>query len=140
MQDLLAAFEGACKQAGLRLTFQRMEIFRELAMATDHPSAETLHKRLRKKISTISLDTIYRTLTTFSQHGLVHKVDTVESQARFEVKRIRHHHLICSRCKKIMDFNWQAIDEAPLPKTVEKWGRIDNKSVVVYGVCSTCLG
>jgi Fur family peroxide stress response transcriptional regulator len=140
MQELLAAFEDACKQAGLRLTFQRMEIFRELAMATDHPSAETLHKRLRKKIPTISLDTIYRTLTTFAQHGLVHKVDTVESQARFEVKRILHHHLICSRCKKIMDFSWQAIDEAPLPRTVEKWGRIDNKSVVVYGVCSDCLG
>jgi Fur family peroxide stress response transcriptional regulator len=137
--EQLTAFESACREAGLRLTHQRLEIYRELAMADDHPSAEVLHQRLRRKIPTISLDTVYRTLATFQSHGLIRKVDTVESQARFEATGMRHHHLICRKCKEIMDFQWQLIDDVTLPEEISKWGRIDNKNVVVYGVCSKCL-
>jgi Fur family peroxide stress response transcriptional regulator len=140
LQDLIKAFETACRQAGLRLTFQRLEILRELAKATDHPSAEGLHKRLLKKLPTISLDTVYRTLATFAEHGLIHKVETAESQARFEVKQACHHHLICSRCKQIIDFAWPLFDQASLPDELNSWGRIENKNAVIYGICRKCLG
>jgi len=139
MQEKLAAFERACRDAGLRVTHQRLEIYRELAKACDHPSAEALLQRLRRKIPTISLDTVYRTLATFAGHGLINKVETIESQARFEVSMVRHHHLICHTCKEIMDFQWQFIDEATLPEGIGLWGRIDSRSVVVYGVCRNCL-
>ena len=139
LQEKLTAFESACREAGLRLTHQRLEIYRELAMADDHPSAEVLHQRLRRKIPTISLDTVYRTLATFESHGLISKVNTVESQARFEATGMRHHHLICRKCKEIMDFQWQLIDDVTLPEEIGKWGRIDNKNLVVSGVCSKCL-
>jgi len=140
LQVNFKAFESACRNAGLRLTHQRLEIYRELAMSTDHPSAEILHQRLRRKIPTISLDTVYRTLTTLAGHGLINKVGTIESQARFEATILRHHHLICSRCKEIIDFQWQFIDTAPLPEEIREWGRIDDKNVVVYGICNKCLG
>lgn len=133
------AFEKACRDAGLRLTHQRLEIYRQLATSTDHPSAETLHQRLRRDNPTLSLDTVYRTLAVFAHHGIINKVETVESQSRFEAKRMRHHHLICSRCKEIIDFQWHHIDEAPLPEETRSWGRIDNKNVVIYGVCNKCL-
>ena len=135
----LSAFEAACRKSGLRLTPQRIEIFRELANAVDHPSAEALHLRLIKKMPTLSLDTVYRTLATFVGHGLVNKVETVESQARFEAADVIHHHLVCERCKQIMDFEWPRIDEAELPEGVRGWGRVDRKSVVVYGICNQCL-
>ena len=138
-RDLVNAFEQACRQTGLRMTHQRLEIFRELAQSSDHPSAETLHQRLRRRIPTLSLDTVYRTLATFAKHGVINKVETVESQARFEPTTRRHHHLICSRCREIMDFQWQEIDAAPLPEIIGHWGRIDTRSVVVYGVCRKCL-
>jgi len=139
LQEKLAEFENACRDAGLRLTHQRLEIYRELVLATDHPSAEALHTRLRTKISTISLDTVYRTLATFAEYGLINKVDTVESQARFEATdESGHHHLICRKCKQIMDFEWQAIDQASLPETIRSWGRVENRNVVVYGVCRKC--
>jgi len=139
IQEKLAAFESACREAGLRITHQRLELYRELAKADDHPTAEMLYQRLRKAMPTISLDTVYRTMSTYENHGLIGKVDTVESQARYEAIGVRHHHLICRRCKEIMDFQWQQIDEAPLPFEISKWGRIDNKNVVVYGVCCSCL-
>ena len=139
IKSKLTAFEDACRKAGLRLTPQRIEIFRELARASDHPTAEVLHLRLLEKMPTLSLDTVYRTLGTFVGHGLINKVETVESQARFEVAYVIHHHLICQKCKQIMDFQWQFIDDATLPNSVKAWGRVERKSVVAYGTCSDCL-
>lgn len=139
IEEKLAVFDKACRASGLKVTHQRLEIFRELAMATDHPSAETLHRRLRTKIPTLSLDTVYRTLATFAGFGLINKVETVESQARFEARGINHHHVICSRCKQIMDFEWSGLEHLSLPEGLDCWGRIENKSVVAYGVCKACL-
>ncbi len=139
LKEQQAAFQDACRKAGLRLTPQRLEIFRELAKAEDHPSAEALHQRLMEQMPTLSLDTVYRTLGTFASHGLINKVETVESQAHFEVAQILHHHLICKMCKEIIDFHWQFIDEASLPEEVHKWGRVERRNVVAYGTCFKCL-
>ena len=115
LQENLREFELACRKAGLKVTHQRLEIYRELAISTDHPSAEVLHRRLTQKIPMLSMDTVYRTLATFNLNGLIHKVETIESQACFEVICERHHHLICRQCRKIIDFYWPSIDEAELP-------------------------
>jgi Fur family transcriptional regulator, peroxide stress response regulator len=135
-----AEFENACREAGLRLTHQRLEIYSELAVTPDHPNAESIYKRIRKKIPTISLDTVYRTLATFARHGLINKVETVESQARFEVKIMRHHHLTCRKCNKITDFQWESLDDVKLPAEIGCWGRIENSNVTVYGICKECVG
>ena len=139
LQKKLADFEYACKSAGLKLTHQRLEIYRELAMASDHPAAETIYKRLKERMPTISLDTIYRTLTTFESHGLIRKVQTAESQARFEAQMMQHHHLIRDKCKKIIDFQWQTFDDSTLPDVISTWGRIQRKNVVLHGICDKCL-
>ncbi|MFO7765278.1 MAG: Fur family transcriptional regulator [Pelovirga sp.] len=139
VKEQMDFFQASCRRQNLRLTPQRLEIFKELAQAADHPSAEQLYLRLQDKMPTLSLDTIYRTLSTFVQYGLVNRVETVESQARFEVAHARHHHLICSRCKKIMDFDWSPVDQLELPPEVQQWGEVYSKNVVVYGVCKDCL-
>lgn len=139
LEEQLRRFVDACREAGLKLTHQRLEIFSELARSVDHPTAEALHQRLRRKIPTLSLDTVYRTLATFARYGIINKVETVESQARFEVTLVRHHHLICSTCNTIMDFQWPLVDEATLPEEIAGWGKVDNRSVVIYGICKNCL-
>ena len=51
-QHVLGQFEQICKVAGLKVTQQRLEIYRELLESEDHPAAETLHKRLVKRLPT----------------------------------------------------------------------------------------
>lgn len=137
--SLIKGFLEACRAAGLKVTQQRIEIYRELLQSSDHPSAELLHKRLAERMPTISLDTVYRTLATLEQHGLVSRVQTVGSLARFEAVTIPHHHLICSKCNKVADFQWTAFEAVDLPRPVERWGRIMSKNVVMYGICNSCL-
>ncbi len=85
MKSQIDAFVEACRKKDLRLTPQRLEVFKELATATDHPTAEVLHQRLSQGMPTLSLDTVYRALGTFLEMGLISKVETTESLARFEV-------------------------------------------------------
>lgn len=133
-------FQAACRARDLKVTPQRMEIFRELAEAEDHPTAEKIHQRLSERLPSLSLDTVYRTLRTFAEMGLIIRVETTDSQAYFEVSDAPHHHLICEQCKKIIDFQWQQMDEAQLPEEVRALGRFEKKNVVVYGICNRCLG
>jgi len=139
LKNGLDQFIEVCRKIDLRITPQRLEIFKELAQATDHPTAEVLHQRLLREMPTLSLDTVYRTLGTFAHTGLINKVETAESQAHFEVSQVQHHHLICRKCQEIIDFSWQFIDDASLPEEVHAWGKIERRNLVVYGMCYKCL-
>jgi len=138
VEDRLRDFEEVCRKEGLKITHQRLEIFKELLNSHDHPTVEKLYLRLQPKLPTISLDTVYRTLTTLELHGFVARVETGESQARFEGKMEEHHHAICKKCGKITDFFWKFPDEAVLPDEILKWGEISKKSITLIGLCRQC--
>lgn len=140
LSKLVQEFENACRKAGLKVTHQRLELYRELAQAEDHPSAEVLYERLIKKLPTLSLDTVYRTLATLEKHRLITKVQTMESQARYEAKMDKHHHAVCSRCGTITDFTWDLFDEAQVPKAVDGWGKVMKRNAVLEGICKACAG
>ena len=135
----LKTLERAFKLSGLRMTHQRLEIYRELAGAKDHPSAEAIYKRVQNRVPTISLDTVYRTLATFEDSGLIARVQVSDDHGRFDGDRSPHHHLICTRCKSIADFGWESFDEADLPERAKSWGRVTDRHVVVRGICNACL-
>lgn len=138
LNERILRFESALKAAGLKLTYQRLEIYRELAKADDHPTVEILYQRLKNRMPTLSLDTIYRTLATLEEHGLITRVQTAESQAHFELTVPHHHHLICEKCGKITDFDWPAVDDAPLPEKVSCWGKVFHRKAILHGRCLGC--
>jgi Fur family peroxide stress response transcriptional regulator len=135
----LVELESSFRRSGLKITHQRLEIYRELSMATDHPTAEMLYRRLRDRLPTISLDTVYRNLITLENHGLVNKVGTTESLARFDAKKEKHHHLFCRKCGMITDFDLPLINEVSLPDEINDWGKIEKTNLVLYGICKRCL-
>lgn len=139
IEKRLAGFEDLCREKGLKLTHQRLETYRELLSALDHPSVETLFQRVRKRIPTISLDTVYRILAMLEESGMINRIQTSEGPARFEPDYGVHHHLVCKRCQKIEDFRWDSFDAMAMPSELAAWGAIDARSIVVEGVCNACL-
>lgn len=135
----LDKFKTISQDKGLRLTHQRLEILRELVGAKDHPSAETVFGRVRRRLPTISLDTVYRTLSTFDDLGLIMRVPVTGDQGRFDADTSPHHHFVCSRCRSIYDFLWDEFDQLVLPDDSESLGRVSDRRVVVRGVCHVCL-
>jgi Fur family peroxide stress response transcriptional regulator len=131
-------FERECRDAGVKLTHQRLEVFHEVAQAGDHPDAETVHRRVRERLPTVSLDTVYRTLWLLTDLGLVGTLGPPRGRTRFDANLSRHHHFVCVHCGLTRDFYSDALDELKLPAAVGAYGRVERTHVEVRGVCQAC--
>ncbi|MDF1613687.1 Fur family transcriptional regulator [Desulfurivibrio dismutans] len=139
LQERLVDFEKRCRENGLKMTHQRLTVYRELLSSRDHPAVETLFQRVRRHISTISIDTVYRTLATLEEAGMINRVDTTEGVVRYEADHgVSHHHLVCKKCHRIKDFVWESFDTMPPPPAVDHWGESVGRSVVFTGICRHC--
>ena len=135
----MRSFVETCREKGLKATHQRMEIFRELAGSEEHPDAEAIYQSVRQRVPAISRDTVYRTLATLEDHGLIRKAEALSGSARFDANTDRHHHFICTVCGAIKDFDSQPLNDLPIPDSVKSYGTIESAQVQVRGVCSACV-
>ena len=134
----MEAFRDACARAGVRITPQRVEIFREVARTEEHPDAETVLKRVRERLTNVSLDTVYRTLALFEELGLVSKVDVLCDRARFDANAARHHHFVCTQCGLVRDFVRPQWDRCEVPDEVKAMGEVTSMHVQLRGLCAKC--
>ena len=139
-RDKMKVAEKICRGLGLKLTHQRLEILREMAIAKDHPSAEDVYKRVKPRIPPISFDTVYRTLALFERNGVIARVQHLDDRTRYDPNTSTHHHMVCIKCKKIQDFTWPALDGMEAPEETEGWGKIQGKYLELRGICRECLG
>ncbi len=131
-------FEAAARQAGVKLTHQRLEIFREVAASLEHPSAEAVLKALRPRLRTVSLDTVYRTLWLLHDLGLVSTLGPRHESVRFDANTEPHHHYVCLRCGLARDFESEELHALRIPEAVKELGSIVGTHVEVRGVCGRC--
>ncbi|MGO9737967.1 MAG: Fur family transcriptional regulator [Desulfomonilaceae bacterium] len=131
-------FRIVCKEQRIKVTPQRLEIFRAVIAAQDHPSAEDVYNRVKNRLPAISLDTVYRTLATFESGGIISRVWFCEDKTRFDPNCKPHHHLFCTVCKSLTDFYWANFDDADLPPEIPEWGCPETKHVQIRGICSHC--
>ena len=138
-QQDLEQIKRICEDAGIKLTHQRLEIYKELMAATDHPSAEEVHVRLQERMPTVALDTVYRTLATFDELGIARKLHLANKRNLFDTNLVPHHHFICDRCRKVEDVHWPEFDTSALPAEVSGMGRVSSRHLELHGLCRECL-
>jgi Fe2+ or Zn2+ uptake regulation protein len=127
------------EKRGFAVTAQRRVIYQELAVATDHPTAEALHERLRDELPEVSLATVYKSLHLFLRLGLARAVATPDGKARFDVPFSPHHHLRCVGCGTILDVVEPHLD-VKIPRGLEaRTGfRLTESEVQLSGLCADC--
>lgn len=126
------------RDAGLRLTHQRLEIIRTIAADETHPYVETVYEKVRERVPTISLDTVYRTLATLTDRGLITRVLFTPGPARYDANPARHHHFVCTRCGLVRDILGHELDAIRATSEVTRIGRPDAVTVQFRGVCAEC--
>jgi Fur family transcriptional regulator, peroxide stress response regulator len=134
----VAKFLATAKDRRLKLTPQRLEIFREVASSLDHPDAETVYGAIHARMPTVSLDTVYRTLWTLSELGLVSTLGLRHENVRFDANPRNHHHWVCVRCGLTRDFECAGLRGLRLPGTVKALGDVVSTHIEVRGVCESC--
>jgi Fur family transcriptional regulator, peroxide stress response regulator len=134
----LDQFKAACKKAGVKLTHQRLEIFREMAASREHPDAETVFRAVQVRMPTVSLDTVYRTLWLLNDLRLVTTLGPRHESVRFDANLTHHHHYVCMKCGLARDFESQQLNGLRLPDAVKQIGSVVATHVEVRGFCETC--
>jgi Fur family peroxide stress response transcriptional regulator len=134
----MARFTDAARDKGVKLTHQRLEIFREVASSIDHPPVEAVFRAVRTRLPTVSLDTVYRTLWLLEDLGVVTTLGPRRGTVRFDANLRQHHHFVCVRCGMTRDFEDASFDALRVPPAVEQHGDMLATRVEVRGVCRRC--
>ncbi len=135
----VAAYTEAARKAGVKLTNQRLEIFHAIASSLEHPDAEGVFKTIRKRMPTVSLDTVYRTLWLLKDLGLILTLGPRRETVRFDANLSRHHHFVCERCGLMRDFQSAELDSIGIPKSAEGFGTVTETHIELRGLCRGCM-
>ena len=131
-------FIDLCRRRGMRVTGQRLEVYREIAENLDHPSADMIYEAVRKRVPAISLDTVYRTLDTLEEFGLIYRVNEVCARAHFDANLEPHHHFFCVRCNNVLDVPPVWEDREEIQDKMADYGRVKSVSLQIRGICNKC--
>jgi len=142
-------WQGQLRGCGLRVTLGRKAILDVLTRAEKHLSAEDIYMRVHPLCPSVGLTTVYRTLEVLVNMGLVNKMVFGDGRAWYELaagprKERHHHHLICTKCKRVIDYTDFIDEELEFLKKAEKGLSkkyhfdITNHEIQFNGLCEKC--
>lgn len=129
------------REKGLKITPQRMAIYSMLVNTTAHPTAEAVWEDIKRDYPAVSFNTVYTTLNTFEQAGLIQKL-FIGAVAHFDANTGPHIHLHCNQCGKVEDHHTAVgVDLKDVGhKVVEQTGfAVGRLELNLYGLCTECI-
>lgn len=131
-----APFTALCRQHGWKRTIQRRAVFSYLCGNREHPSVETVWRRVRDIVPDVSLDSIYRILDDFAGVGAIRRLEGAKI-IRYDADTRPHEHFICDRCGRMHDF--ACLEPDAVAALCRDFGRVESVELTVHGVCGECL-
>ena len=126
------------KNNRLKITPQRLMIFKVLENNTSHPSAEEIYKKVKKVYPSVSFTTIYKTLETLRDLGEIKELTIDKDRKHYDPDMGVHHHFICSECKEIYDIHEDFTANIKLDASLRKDFSVSGFQISFFGVCNKC--
>jgi Fur family peroxide stress response transcriptional regulator len=121
------------------MTPQRLAIVKILAKSEGHPSVEDIHARIKKDFPTMSLATVYRNIVLIKSLDELLELGFPDGSNRYDGnKPYPHPHIICVKCKKIVDLDLDSLDGMQNEIAEETDFKILNHRLDFFGICSNC--
>ncbi len=136
--DQIENFIVQCKTNALSITPQRLAIYKILIKDKTHPNPESVYNSIKPDFPTISLATVYKTLETFEKHNIISVVTPLHETVRYDAEMKNHHHIVCVRCKKVVDLMDDDLDKLQVPKKVIKGNTFVDFNIQFNVVCAEC--
>lgn len=131
----------ALRNRGLRVTPQRAYLWRLLAGSGAHFTAEEMLERAQGTLPGLEASTVYRTLETLKEAGLVTESRPPEGPRLFEARppESQHPHLLCERCGVVTHPEAGTLEElAKLLVSAGKGFDVRELHVTATGLCAEC--
>lgn len=125
------------RRVGLKVTPQRMAVYRALASRHDHPGPESIHRDVLRDLPAVSLATVYKALDAFERSGLATQVAVAGESRRYDANVDPHHHLVCTICRRVIDYNHQTLDALRAPGDLTGF-IAQSMQIQILGVCAAC--
>jgi Fur family peroxide stress response transcriptional regulator len=127
------------KEHDFRATPQRLAVLKVLAVSEGHPTVERIYETVRDKFPTTSIATIYKTVNLLKQLNEVLELGFPDGSNRYDGnKPYPHPHVICTKCKKIIDPNLGSLKDLTKEVIKETGFQILNHRVDFFGTCRDC--
>ena len=117
---------------------QRRVIFTALLERDDHPTVDQVFAHVQDLIPGVSRTTVYRTLETLTNLGVVRRTNHFAASARFDGNMEQHHHLVCKACGKVVDFKDTNLKIQNLPGVRQDGFTLLDYSIYFEGHCAAC--
>ena len=118
---------------------QREEIIEVIKNNYNHPTAEDIYMIVKAQNPAVSRSTVYRNLGLLSEDGIIQKISMLVGPDRYDYIREPHNHIICTKCGKIFDFDYDFKLYSLKNKIKEKTGiEISSKNIAIEGICDKC--
>lgn len=111
MKERLEDLTNKLVNKGLKVTPQRMSILEAVYNLDNHPTAENIISEIRQKQPHIATGTVYKVLETLVENDIIKRVKTEKDIMRYDGIYESHHHLYCSTCDQIEDYNDTELDK-----------------------------
>jgi len=122
----------------LRMTHQREIILQELGKFSNHPSADELYERVKRKLPRISLATVYRNLEILSEAGIIRKIEISGRQKRFDWDVNEHDHIYCVKCHRVDNIELKHQITQTLQPELDRGYKISGCRIEFSGYCPAC--
>ena len=128
------------RENGHKITPQRLAIVKILAKSDGHPSVEDIYEQIKQDFPTMSLATVYRNIVLIKSLGEVLELGLPDGSNRYDGKKpYPHPHVICIKCKKIVDPDLDSLDSMKKEVAAETNFKILNHRLDFFGICSNCM-
>ncbi|HSV85132.1 MAG TPA: Fur family transcriptional regulator [Levilinea sp.] len=136
MEPSLIVIRNKLVERGIRPSYQRIKVLEYLFHAGGHPTVEDIYAQLSPLIPSLSKATIYNTLRSFMNGGLIRVISIDGVEKRYDLTIYNHGHFKCDHCGEIFNFHID-IDNFPLDDLAQF--EIREKNLYIHGLCPHCL-
>jgi Fur family peroxide stress response transcriptional regulator len=127
------------KSRDFRITPQRLAVLKILAASEGHPSVDDIYKEVKAIFPTTSLATVYKTVSLLKELNEVLELGFPDGSNRYDgYNPVPHPHVICMKCKKIMDPELMNIDTLSEEMSRKTGYKIYHRRLDFFGLCPEC--
>jgi Fur family transcriptional regulator, peroxide stress response regulator len=135
----ISTLTDALKDAGMRVTPQRVAICELLMQSSEHPTAAMIYDELKPRFHSLSLATVYNTLDTLVSLGVVNVLGHAgDDKVHYDADTQPHVNLACISCSKIIDIPSEHVTHLDSEITTASGYKLLGARVLYYGLCPAC--
>lgn len=123
----------------MRITPHLVEVLKIIQRGAGHFSVSDVYGEAKKTIPSLSLNTVYSIIKRLQRMGEIQEVATLNKEASYCPSSRLHHHVTCSRCKKVEDIETSFFNIKDLNRTINSGFEIKSYSILFSGYCRTCV-